>query len=117
MFPQKNRISKTSFSEIMKNSRVVHGSAFSLRYLKKNDASLPRFAFVVSKKVSKLAVERNKIRRRGFHILREIITPAELLLQKNGFIGAFFAKKEIKNMTLEQIKTDIEILLKKSGII
>jgi ribonuclease P protein component len=82
----------------------------------KKENSAPKFAFVVSKKTAKSAVERNSLRRRGFCALRN----TGILKQENGkigFIGAFFFKKEAKNLSFEEIKREIKILLEKSGVL
>ncbi|MCX6735672.1 MAG: ribonuclease P protein component [Candidatus Parcubacteria bacterium] len=113
MFPKKNRITKTRFDELMKKGRVLHSPSFSLRYSKGLNV-LPRFAFVVSKKVAKNAVDRNLLRRRGFSILRDL----GILKQENvwkGFFGTFFYKKEGKEMKIKELKKEIEEILRKVG--
>jgi len=111
MFPKKNRITKTGFDALLKKGSVFHSPYFSLRYSKK-DGSLPQFAFVVSKKVAKNAVERNILRRRGFSSLRELGV-LEKNSKWNGFTCAFFFKKEAKALSFQEIKKEIEELLKK----
>jgi ribonuclease P protein component len=111
MFPKKNRITKTGFDELLKKGQVFHSPYFSLRCLKKND-TVPKFAFVVSKKVAKNAVDRNVLRRRGYSALREI----GILKEKNKWIGfsvAFFFKKEAKNLGFKETEKGIEELLRK----
>jgi ribonuclease P protein component len=116
MFPKKNRISKREFDELMKNSRVFHSESISLRLTKKAKETLPKFAFVVSKKVAKNATDRNKMKRKGFHALREIIFTDEIVKMK-GFMGAFFFKKEGKEIDFEKLKMEIGGLLEKGGIL
>jgi ribonuclease P protein component len=122
MFPKKNRISKKEFKEILTVGRVFHSPSFSLRGIKssslsKRGAVPPKFAFVVSKKIAKTAVERNKMRRRGFHALREIIFCPGIAMnaKMNGFSCAFFFKKEGKEMKFDELKREIKVLLEKSG--
>ncbi|MCX6738866.1 MAG: ribonuclease P protein component [Candidatus Parcubacteria bacterium] len=111
MFPKKNRITKTGFDELMKKGRVLHSHSFSLRYSKGVNV-LPRFAFVVSKKVAKNAVDRNVLRRRGFSLLRDLGILKKEDLWK-GFSGAFFYKKEGKEVKNSELKKEIEEILKK----
>lgn len=60
---KKNRLKKKrDFEEVFKKGKAVNGSFLFIKY-RKNELGIPRFAFVVSAKVSKKAVERNKIRR------------------------------------------------------
>jgi len=60
---KKNRLKKKQdFEAVFKKSRAVNGSFLFVKY-KKNELDTPRFGFVVSAKVAKKAVERNRIRR------------------------------------------------------
>jgi ribonuclease P protein component len=113
VFPKKNRITKKVFDELMKNGRVFHSLGFSFRFMKK-EGTVPRFSFVVSKKVAKNAVDRNVAKRKGYHALRELVFPLKIH-EMNGLVGAFFFKKEGKNMGFEGIKREIRELLVKSG--
>ena len=60
---RENRIrSKKEFAEIKNKGRVLYSPLFGwLEY--KEDDNLKKFGFIVSKKISKKAVIRNKIRR------------------------------------------------------
>lgn len=59
----KNRLKKKKdFDEVFKNGKTVNGSFLFIKF-KKNNLNIPRFGFIVGLKVSKKAVERNKIRR------------------------------------------------------
>lgn len=71
MLAKKYRLSgEKRFKEIYRNSRYFFTPLFNIRYLKNNQES-PRFAVVVSAKVSKKATQRNKIRRQLLEIIRE----------------------------------------------
>ncbi|OGM98337.1 MAG: ribonuclease P protein component [Candidatus Yanofskybacteria bacterium RIFCSPLOWO2_01_FULL_41_34] len=60
---KKNRLKKKrDFDEVLKKGKAVSGSFLFIKY-KKNELGVPRFGFVVSAKIAKKAVERNKIRR------------------------------------------------------
>ena len=116
MFPKKNRILKKEFNELMKVGHIFHSQSISLRSIKNIREIAPKFAFVVSKKIAKNATERNKMRRKGFHALREIIFPLKVKTIK-GFTGAFFFKKEGKEIMFSDLKKEIEGLLRKSGVL
>ena len=61
--PKHNRLKrKKDFESVFKKGKAVKGDFLFVRYLK-NSLGFPRFAFVVSSKVSKKAVVRNRIRR------------------------------------------------------
>ena len=60
---KKNRLKKKrDFEDVFKKGKAVKGSFLFIKY-KKNKLDVPRFGFVVSAKVARKAVERNKIRR------------------------------------------------------
>ena len=52
--------------------KTVRTSFFSLRYVVNNRRTTYRLAVVVSRKVSKSAVVRNRIRRRMYEVVRQI---------------------------------------------
>lgn len=60
-----NRLSKQSdFEEVKKENQMLSSPLFGLLYLSKNKSeSVKKFGFVVSKRISKKAVERNRIKR------------------------------------------------------
>lgn len=55
---------------VYKNGKVVRGAYSSLKYIINNRRNTYRVAVVVSRKVSKSAVVRNRIRRRVYEIVR-----------------------------------------------
>ncbi len=56
---------------------MVRGPLCTLKYVRNNRGNGYRLAVVVSKKVSKSAVVRNRIRRRIYETVREHIIPTE----------------------------------------
>lgn len=91
----------------MKKGTTLSGSFFVFKYIFNLD--LPRYTFVVPKKVSSKAVERNKLKRRGLNVIRPF-------LFKNS-MGIFFYKKTSIKASSQEIKEDIYSLLKKAKII
>jgi ribonuclease P protein component len=69
MLAQKNRISKELFKSIGNQGTSLHSNLFSVRVTTSKDA-IVRASFVVSKKVAPRAVLRNRLRRRGYEIVR-----------------------------------------------
>ncbi|MFH0739592.1 MAG: ribonuclease P protein component [bacterium] len=110
MLFSKNRLrKKKDFERVMKNkqSQGVATSFLSAKFLF-NELPYSRIGFVVSKKVSKKAVVRNKAKRR----LREISRPIIKNLEKS-FDIIIFTKPEIARCDFIQTKNDLEALLKK----
>lgn len=71
MLPRSKRVSIHRFLEIIKKGEVIHSSFFIMRFVK--TVSKSHFAVSVPKKVAKTAVERNKIRRRVYSVLKNLI--------------------------------------------
>jgi ribonuclease P protein component len=112
MLPKENRLKKEKeFEAVFKGGRILKGSYVFLKYLA-NGTDKTKFGFVVSKKVSKLAVKRNKAKRR----MREIVRLRKEEIKK-GLSIIFIALPLISNAEYSEIKKDIESLLNKGELI
>lgn len=73
-----------SLKYVYKNGQTVRGEALNLRYCANPRRSSYRAAIIVSRKVSKSAVVRNRIRRRLYECLRlqadQLNTPSDIVL-------------------------------------
>ncbi len=107
MFPIKKRVTKNLFDKILKEGVVFYGSFFTFRYI--NNTEFRSYAFVVPKKIAPKAVNRNKLKRRAYDIIRSLPT-------KNSS-GVFFYKKKGISASYLDIKNDIIFILKKTKII
>lgn len=56
---------------VYKNGETAHSRIFKVKYVNNPRRKTPRFAIVVSKKVHKSAVGRNRIRRRFYEAIRQ----------------------------------------------
>lgn len=112
MLPKINRIKKKSdFESVFKKGVSFKNSCLILR-VAKNNLSYSRFGFVISQKVSKKAVDRNKIKRR----LSEIIK-AELKTIKAGLDLVFISLPGAKKRKFIEAKEDVNSLLIKARVI
>lgn len=66
-----------SLRNVYQNGRAVRGPLSSLKYLRNDRRNSYRAAVVVSKKVNKSAVVRNRIRRRVYETIRQNIVTGE----------------------------------------
>lgn len=106
MLPKENRLKKKKdFDNVFEKGESIKGGSIYLKFLKTKEP-FTRIGFIVSKKVSPKAVERNKIKRRLRCSVRNI------LLGK-GVDIIVIASPKIKNNTFEEIKEDIEKTIKK----
>ncbi len=92
------------------------GAYFSERFLAlktvENNLEISKFGFIVSNKISKKAVERNRIKR----LLREVVRLKYNEI-KPGFDAIFiFRGKEVKK-SFDEVDTVVENLLKRSGLL
>ncbi len=102
---KKNRLKKKKdFESVFKKGKAVKGNFLFVRYLK-NNLGFPRFAFVVSSKVSKKAVVRNRIRRTLSEAVRvglKNIQPRDIII---------IADKKMIDVPREKIIQDTESVL------
>ena len=110
--PKINRVkNKKDFDFIFKNGKGLKGALFVLKIIN-NNSEASRFGFIVSGKVSKKAVERNRIRRRASEIIR-----LNLKQIKGGFDIVFVALPGAKTANYQNIEKNIMNLLTEAKII
>ncbi len=117
MLPKKNRISRALFDTLLKKGIFFHSQNLSFRVVKTltGKKELSKFSFVASKKVSKSAVKRNLLRRRGYSALKDALGNEKI--RTGGVLGAFFFKKGAEKIGFSELHSEISLLLKKSGIV
>lgn len=109
MISREYRISrKKDFDLILKSKLKFYSNNLVLRF-SKNELSKSRFCVVVSKKISKRAVDRNRIRRRIYEILRLNYNKI-----KPNFDFMIFVKSGVLKMKYVDIEKELLILLKNS---
>jgi ribonuclease P protein component len=111
MIPKTSRISREDFEKVMKKGGFLNSSFFTFRFLE-NPLKSTHFSVVVSKKIAKTAVSRNKIRRRVYSIIKKHTKE----LKKPYFI-TFFAKKGVETAKFNEVEQDILKILEKSKIL
>lgn len=110
MLPRLNRIKKKKdFEVVFKKGASCKNSLFVLKVLKSNYEQ-SRFGFVVSQKVSKKAVIRNKIRRSMAQV-----AGTELNKIKQGLDLVFIVLPGANEKNASEIKENFLSILKKSG--
>jgi ribonuclease P protein component len=103
-----NRIgNKKDFLEIKNKGKMIYSPIFGLLTLKKEDKE-KKFGFIISKKISKRAVDRNKIKRYLSEGVRKSLENIE-----EGTRGVFLVKREILNKKLEEVVVEVEKVFKK----
>jgi ribonuclease P protein component len=102
---------KEDFNIVKERGNLIHSTSFAFVYLAK-DAELPsRFGFVVSTKISKKAVARNRAKR----LLREAVRINMDKIVK-GYDCVFLAKHLILDKQNTEIVAEVKTVLKKAKI-
>jgi len=112
MLLRKYKLKKDNdFKKVFKNGRYRQNGFVKIKFLK-NNLDISRFSFIVGLKISKKAVQRNKIKRRLEEIIqlnfKQIIT---------GFDIIVLVDKEIIEKEYTRIEENLVYLLKESKII
>ena len=104
MLKKRNRISKRSEFEEIRKEGVFCGFSrfFGVLVLDKKDKEL-KFGTIISKKISKKAVERNKIKRRLMEVLGKNLEKFD-----EGKRVLFLAKKEVLEIKPKQIELELK---------
>lgn len=106
MLPKEYRLPVANFKDLKKNGRILHAPLFSI-LIKKNDLKNLRLGIIVSTKVSKLATERNRIKRcvrDYFHKMIKNEFPYDVL---------FLAKSSMVKKDFEEISSDLSKVIDK----
>lgn len=112
MLPKNSRLVKNSdFQKIYKGGGSLSGDFLILKFLATKEKIL-KIGFVVSARVAKDAVARNKCKRR----LREAVR-ALIPLLENNYLCFFIAKKKILDMDFQQVKNEIKALSRRAGLL
>jgi ribonuclease P protein component len=111
---RKNRFhGRASLSKHYARSKSVRASAMALRFLENDRRREYRLAVVVSKKISKSAVVRNRIRRRLYENVRilsiNFIAPYDLVL--------LVYDERLATMPADQLAQEVRKLAQKAGLI
>lgn len=102
-----------SLKYVYRNGKTVRGPLFAIKYDLNPKRNEYRLAVVVSKKISKLAVKRNRIRRRLYEVVRsfesEITEPYDLV------ITVF--SDQILDTPSNELMSVVKTQLKQAGVI
>ncbi len=97
---------------VYRNGSSARSTHLNLKYLKQHSANDNRVAVVVSKKVDKKAVIRNRIRRRVYEIIRNAWTDT-----KQGYDLVFTVyDKSVATIEHSELEAEIKKLLQKAEL-
>ena len=112
MLPKQHRLTKRKdFEKIWKKGKSFFLKELGFKILK-NNLDHSKFGFIVSTKIAKKAVIRNKIKRR----LREIIHK-RLSQIKSSFDCIIVTRPGIEKLNYQEMEEKMEGILRKTGLI
>jgi ribonuclease P protein component len=97
---------------VYKNGRVERTRLATIKSTKNTHRNQPRFAVVVSKKVMKSAVRRNRIRRRIYEYIRSSVSK----LNENYDIVIIVTSSEFLTMTPGELTSQLDQLFAQSNL-
>jgi len=113
MLAKKARLTGSrDFKRVEDQGKIFQSENFGLAFLDREDDSSSRFGFVVSTKIAKDSVDRNRFRRAMSEAVR--LTTIDL---KNGFDVVFLAKPSIVRSPTSEIMKEVKGALKLSGLL
>lgn len=112
MLPKKNRLSRAQFGEVFGTGLVFSSGHFSIKWINAQELAKPRFAVVVSKKISKSSVGRHKIRRRCYEVVRVLLPRIE-----DSTRGIIFARSGVIALSFHALRGELRKLFVQAGII
>ena len=103
MLSKQNRLERKDFVNLLASKRFVNAENFCLRL--GAGEKVAKLAVSVSKKVSKLAVDRNTLRRRVYSVVRNSVKD----LEPNSYL--FVARPSAKKLKGERLEKEVLSLL------
>lgn len=101
-----------NFDRVQKEGKVYQSADFGIARYERKDSDPSKFAFIVSTKIAKDAVDRNRFKRAMSEAVR--INSIDL---KNGFDVVFLAKMSIVRVPTSEVMKEVRTALKESGLL
>lgn len=112
MLPSEHRLRlEKDIKTLFAKGKSVFGLFIGMKY-RPNQRDVSRFAVVAGVKVSKKAVDRNRIKRQVRAIVHELLPEI-----KPGYDVLLFAKKETLGKTSEELRHQLMKSFKKAGLL
>ncbi len=112
MIPSSRRVGRSFFQVLLTKGRFYVSETFSVRFLSDGTTLPARFSVVVSKKLEKMAVGRNTLRRKMYSLLRPFLGSV-----RPGTLCVFFLKKKVDKSQRLSLALEIETFFKKSKLL
>lgn len=105
MLAFENRLkNENDFEKVKKDGKLYQAEDFGVSVFKRDDKEPSRFGFVISSKISKIAVHRNRIKRALVEAVRYNINHLP-----KGYDMVFLVKKSITKKTTDEIMKQVNV--------
>ena len=111
MLSKKQRVSRKLFEVAYRASQTFVSPFFVLK-ISPAKSGTSRFAFSVSAKICPKAVDRNKLRRRGYAAARNLLPEIKIPT-----ICLFIIKKGAEKLNFQKLQEEIKSILRKAGVL
>jgi len=108
MLPSKNRLKAYEVEKVKKEGKLTQGVDFAVSIRKKLKSEKSKFGVIVSKKISTLAVHRNRIKRAFLEACRQNLDRVD-----SGYDILFLPKSSIAKKMTDEIMRQVEGFLKR----
>ncbi len=117
MLPKKNRNSRKTIEQIFKSGRFVSSPNLTFKFTIKEDSE-KMVSFITPKTISKKAVVRNLLRRRGYAVLKKYFEGLPTGLSGVFVFGKksleiFGGKKSKKYNPIQNLENEIKVIIHK----
>lgn len=97
---------------VYSKGKITRSKYFVCKYTVNSRREVPRIAIVISKKVLKSAVKRNRVRRRMYELLREDLPN----LQERSDIAIIITSSETLTITHDELRSSLTRALAQAGL-
>lgn len=112
MLAKNKKANKNTIKKVFLRSYSKHSPSFIIRFINEENATNSKSSVLVSSKIYKKAVDRNKIKRIIYSILNSLNKDL-----KKGYAFVLIIKKPLNDRVFVSIKAELTNLLKEVGIL
>lgn len=100
------------YARVQADGQVFQSNSFGVAYINRKDSNPSKFGFIVSNKIAKDAVDRNRLKRAMSESVR-----LNTIRLNEGFDVVFLAKSNILKVSTSDIMKEVVVSLQKVGLI